>query len=408
MTGRPEVVVTGLGLVTPAGIGVPENWELICSGRSTATRAPALAGLPVDFCCQVPDFDGTARLGRKLAWRLDRVSQLALVAGRQAVADAGLDPASWDGTRVGILLGSSFGGAATYEREHETCLTDGPAAVSPLLMVMAPVNMSAGYLAIDLGAGGPNMVVSTACAAGSTAIGLGRQLLQAGLCDVVLAGGTESTSTRTTMASLHRMGALSTRTDDPATASRPFDAERDGFVAGEGAGVLVLEREDDAAARGARARARIAGFGASADAHHASSPHPQGLGAERAVRAALADARLAPEEVDHVNAHGTSTPLNDVTESRMIRRVLGPRPAVTSAKGAIGHLIGAAGAVEAAYTVLAVEHQVVPPTAGLSAVDPDIEVDVVMKDARPMAVDVALSHSFGFGGQNAVLAVTRT
>ena len=405
MTGA-GVAVTGLGLVTPAGIGAAASWERICSGLSTASADDNLTGLGVDFSCRVPGFDGGALLGRRLAWRLDRVAQLALVAAAEAIADAGLDPQTWDGARVGVVVGSSFGGSATYEREHAKVLEDGPEMVSPLLMVMAPVNMTAGYLAIENKALGPNMVVSTACAAGTTAIGLARQLLQAGTCDVVLAGGAESTVTRTTMASLHKMGALSKRRDDPAAASRPFDADRDGFVAGEGAGMLILERTADAKARGVRTYATIAGFGASADGHHPSAPHPHGDGAERAIRAALADADLSPQDVDHVNAHGTSTPMNDVTEAAVIRRVLGERPAVTSTKGVIGHLIGAAGAVEAACTVLAVHHGVVPPTANLSSQDAEIQVDVVAKEARPMPVRAAVSNSFGFGGQNAVLAVT--
>ncbi|WP_346538215.1 beta-ketoacyl-[acyl-carrier-protein] synthase family protein [Micromonospora sp. DPT] len=403
---RFDVAVTGMGLVTPAGIGVEANWARVCSGRSTASRDEALAGLPVDFSCRVPDFDPGALLGRRLAWRLDRVSQLALVAAREAVADAGLDPKTWDGARVGVVVGSSFGGAATYEREHARVLEEGPEWVSPLLMVMAPVNMSAGYLAIDLGAVGPNLVVSTACAAGSTAIGTARQLLEADMCDVVIAGGTESTSTRTTMASLHRMGALSVRRDDPQAASRPFDADRDGFVAGEGAGMLILERAADAQARGARVYAHVSGYGATADGHHPSAPHPEGAGAQRAVRAALADALVEPADVGHVNAHGTSTPLNDVTESRVIRQVLGDGPAVTSTKGVIGHLIGAAGAVEAAYTVLAVHRGQIPPTANLTSRDPEVTVDVVGKETRAVRLSAAVSNSFGFGGQNSVLVVT--
>ncbi|WP_067502104.1 beta-ketoacyl synthase [Actinoplanes sp. TFC3] len=403
---RTDVAVTGLGLVTPAGIGVAANWERISSGRSTASPDDNLTGLGVDFSCRVPGFDAGALLGRRNAWRLDRVAHLAIVAAREAVADAGLDPATWDGARVGVVVGSSFGGSATYEREQARLAEDGPDMISPLLMVMAPVNMTAGYLAIDQHALGPNLVVSTACAAGTSAIGTARHLLAAGMCDVVIAGGSESTITRTTMASLHRMGALSTRRDSPETASRPFDADRDGFVAGEGAGMLILERAADAQARQARVYAHVSGYGASADGHHPSSPHPEGDGAERAIRAALADAGVEPGDIGHVNAHGTATAMNDVTEARVIRRVLGDHPAVTSTKGVIGHLIGAAGAVEAAYTVLAVHHGSIPPTANLSSLDPEIELDVVAKDARPATLRAALSNSFGFGGQNAAVVVT--
>ncbi|MFH8433799.1 beta-ketoacyl-[acyl-carrier-protein] synthase family protein [Streptomyces sp. NPDC085942] len=404
--GRFDVAVTGLGLITPAGTGVKANVARIWEGRSTATRSPGLEGMAVDFSCRVEDFDPAAELGRRTALRMDRVSQLGVTAARLAVSDAGLDPQDWDGARVAVVIGTSFGGSASFEREHETYLSSGPTVVSPQLMVTAPVNMTAGHIAMDCQALGPNQVVSTACASGTTAIGIGRMLLEAGLCDVVLAGGSEAALTRTGMASLHKMGALSRRAEDPAGASRPFDADRDGFVAGEGAGVLVLERVADARARGARVRARISGFGASADGFHASAPHPTGDGAERAMRAALADAGLVPAEVAHVNAHGTSTPKNDVTEAAVIRRVIGDHPLVTSTKGAIGHLIGAAGAVEAAYTVLAVEQGSVPPTANLERVDPRVEIDVVAGAPRSATIGAAMSNSFGFGGQNAAVVVT--
>ncbi|MEY9877210.1 3-oxoacyl-[acyl-carrier-protein] synthase II [Streptacidiphilus sp. MAP12-33] len=403
---RPRTAVTGLGLVTPAGIGVEANVDRVWSGRPTADRTAELDGLPVDFSCRVPGFDPVALLGRRTAWRMDRASQLAVQAARLAVADAGLDPAVWDGARVAVVVGTSLGGWNTVEREHGAFLADGSAMVSPLLMVMGPVNMTAGYIAMDLKALGPNQVVSTACASGNTAIGYARMLLETGACDVAIAGGTEAAMSPTAMASLARAGALSKRLDDPRGASRPFDADRDGFVAGEGAALLVLERLEDARARGARTRALIAGFGASADGHHASAPDPTGSGAERAIRAALADADLGPQDVAHVNAHGTSTPLNDVTEARTIRRVFGDGPAVTSTKGVVGHLLGAAGAAEAAYTVLAVERGEVPPTANLGRQDPEIEVDVVAGEARPIKPLAAVNNSFGFGGQNAVVVVT--
>ncbi|GAB2519476.1 beta-ketoacyl-[acyl-carrier-protein] synthase family protein [Nocardiopsis aegyptia] len=407
MTGNHfDAVVTGLGLLTPAGIGVADNTERIWSGVPTAAHTPALEGLPVDFSCEVPGFDPVQALGRRTAARVDRVSQLGMAAAREAVADAGLDHRTWDGARVAVVVGTSFGGAASLEREHDTYREHGHELVSPLLMVTAPVNMTAGYIAMDLGALGPNQVVSTACASGATAVGYARLLLRTGACDIAIAGGSEAALTPTGVASLAKMGALSHRRDDPSRASRPFDADRDGFVAGEGAGMLVLERLEDARARGARVRARISGFGASADGHHPSAPDPTGSGAERAVRAALADGGVAPAEVGHVNAHGTSTPLNDVTEAALIRRVYGEGPAVTSTKGVIGHLIGAAGAVETAYTVLAVERGVVPPTANLDAVDPDVGVDVVAKEQRRVGIEAAVSHSFGFGGQNAAVLVT--
>jgi beta-ketoacyl-acyl-carrier-protein synthase II len=401
------VAVTGLGLVTPAGIGVEATWQRVLSGESTATRDANLEGLAVDFSCRVPDFDPAALIDRKAARRLDRFVQLAVVAAREAVADAGLDPQTWDGARVGVVLGCGMGGAWTWEAQHRRMLEHGAERVSAMLIPMLVPNMVAGQLAMDLGALGPNLVTATACASGATAIGTARDLLRSGACDIVLTGGTESGLTPLSIAGFAQMGALSTRTDDPATASRPFDVARDGFVAAEAAGVLVLERLEDAAARQAPVRAHLAGYGASADGYHITAPDPDGGGAERAIRAALADAGIDPSEVDHVNAHGTSTPLNDASEARTIRRVLGEDVAVTSTKGVTGHALGAAGAIEAAFSVLAVQHGVIPPTANLESQDPEIDLDVVAKAPREGALEVAMSDSFGFGGQNAVLVVTR-
>jgi 3-oxoacyl-[acyl-carrier-protein] synthase II len=400
-----EVVVTGLGLVTPAGVGVAENWARIRSGVSTAATDPALAGAAVDFSCRVPGFDAAALLGRKTALRADRFVQLALVAAREAIACAGLDPATWDGARVGIVLGNSLGGSVTFERQHRELLDHGVDDVSPLLVPMSMVNMAAGYLSIDCGARGPSLVTATACASGTTAIGIGRDLLRAGTCDVVVAGGTESALSPAVLAGLSRMGALSARAGDPATASRPFDAARDGFVAAEGAGILVLERRADAVARSAPMHAVLLGFGASADAHHITAPEPNGAGMELALRMALADGDLAAADVDHVNAHGTSTPLNDATEAAVLARVLGDRPAVTSAKGVTGHTLAAAGAIEAIYTALALRDQVVPPTANLTDLDPRVSVDVVAGAERPTPMRVAVNTSLGFGGFNAALAM---
>lgn len=402
---REEIAITGIGLVTPAGIGVESNWERICAGLPTAAHDPALEGLPVAISCRVPDFDANALLGRKTAWRLDRVSQLALVAAREALDDAGLDPAAWDGARVGVVMGNALGGTAAYEDAYAAMHQQGPEWVPPLVMVQGPVNMISGYLAMQCRALGPNLVVATACASGVTAIGTARALLRSGACDVVITGASEAPLARTPMAAYSQMGALSTRTDEPLRASRPFDVARNGFVAAEGAAVLVLERMADAQARGARVRARVRGFGSSADGHHASAPDPSGAGAERAMRAALADAGTAPDEVGHINAHGTSTRFNDLTESQVIRRVFGDGPAVTSTKGVTGHALGAAGAIEVAYTALSVERGTIPPTANLEVQDPQIDVDVVVDKPRSRRIEVATCNSFGFGGQNAVLVV---
>ncbi|MGM1061290.1 beta-ketoacyl-[acyl-carrier-protein] synthase family protein [Saccharothrix sp. Mg75] len=398
--------ITGMGLVTPAGSGAAENWACLHEGVSRAEPDHALAGGPVDFTCRVPDFDPGRLLGGLKARVLERFVQLAVVAARQARTAAGWDGDGWDGGRVGVVLGNSLGGAGTLERQHDALVADGPAGVSPLTVPMYMVNMVAGYVAIDLGAKGPSLVTATACASGATALGIARDLLRSGACDVVLAGGTESALTPVVIAGLAKMGALSRRVGAPHRACRPFDAERDGFVAAEGAGVLVLERVEEARARGAHVHAVIRGYGSTTDAHHPTAPDPEGRGTERALRAALADAGVAPSDVDHVNAHGTATPMNDVIEGRMLRRVLGGRPAVTSTKGVTGHALGAAGAIEAAYTALAVEHDRVPPTANLTRLDPELDIDVVSGAPRAVPVDVAVSTSFGFGGHNAALVLT--
>ncbi|WP_243639995.1 beta-ketoacyl-[acyl-carrier-protein] synthase family protein, partial [Streptacidiphilus pinicola] len=281
--GGRGVAITGIGLVTPAGIGVAENWQRLLSGVSAATTDPELAGERVDISCRVPDFDPVAELGRRNAWKLDRFTQLAVVGARQAVADSGLDCGSWDCTRVGVVIGNSLGGAATLEKQLRTYFQGAPEDVSALMIPMGMVNMVAGYVAMDQHIQGPSLVTATACASGASAIGTAREWLLSGLCDVVLAGGTESAISPGTLNGLARMGALSARTDDPAAASRPFAPDRDGFVAGEGAAILVLERSKDAAARGARRYADIAGFAASSDAHHATAPHPRGAGLARAL-----------------------------------------------------------------------------------------------------------------------------
>lgn len=398
-----DVAVTGLGLVTAGGVGATASWARVCEGTPTAATDPELAGLPVDFSCRVPGFDPAELLGRRKSWQYDRFVQLALVAAREAVADAGLDPTSWDGTRVGVVIGCGLGGVSTWEEQHRRMLADGPTRVSALLIPMLVPNMVAGQLAIAFGATGPSFVTATACASGATAIGTARDLLRSGTCDVVITGGSEAGVSPLIVTGFAQMGALSKRVDDPAAASRPFDAGRDGFVIGEGAGILVLERADDARARGARSHALLLGYGATADAHHATAPDPAGTAVERAISLALADAGVGPGDVDHVNAHGTSTPLNDAAEARVLLRHLGAGPAVTSTKGVVGHTLGAAGAIEAALTVLAVEHDLVPPTANLDSQDPAVEIDVVSKSARALPVEIALSNSFGFGGQNAVL-----
>ncbi|UNS99798.1 beta-ketoacyl-[acyl-carrier-protein] synthase family protein [Streptomyces tubbatahanensis] len=406
MTASAPVAVTGLGLITASGIGAEETWRGVCEGRSAAARDPRLQGLPVDISCTVPGLDPARHVGRRSPLMHDRFIQLAIVAAREAVADCGLDPETWDGARVGVVVGCGLGGIGTMETQHRRLLENGPASVSALLLPMLVPNMVAGHLAIDLRATGPNFVTATACASGGTAIGTAASLLRDGSCDVVLAGGTEANVTPLMVTGFNQMGALSRRVDEPEAASRPFDQDRDGFVIGEGSGVLVLEREADASARGARIRARLAGYGASADAHHITAPEPEGAGVTRAVEDALAQAGVGAGEIGHVNAHGTSTPLNDAVEARMLRRVIGDGAAVTSTKGVLGHTLGAAGAIEAALTVLALERSTIPPTANLERQDPALELDVVTGRPREEKIEAAMSNSFGFGGQNAVLVFT--
>ncbi|MGW7530524.1 beta-ketoacyl-[acyl-carrier-protein] synthase family protein [Streptomyces sp. NPDC054783] len=399
-----DIAVTGLGMVTPAGVGVAASWDRVRAGRPTAAPDPVLRDNLVRISCRVPDFDPVALLGGRAARRLDPFVQFAIVAVREALADAGLDPGTWDGSRVGVVLGCGGYGATTLEAQARVLLEASAKKVSPQLLPMHLSNLAAGRVSIELGTTGPSLVVSTACASGTTAIGVARDLLNLHRCDIVVAGGTEAMVTPLVIAAFAQMGALSARHDDPAGASRPFDAARDGFVAGEGSAILVMERAADARARGARVRARLVGFGMSADAHHVTAPAPDGRGLEQSLREALSDAGAGPSDIGHVNAHGTSTQLNDLVESEVIERVLGPDTLVTSTKGVTGHMLGAAGAAEAALTVLALEHGTVPPTANLDDLDPRVKLDVPTT-ARPLAPALAVSQSAAFGGQNAALVL---
>ncbi|MEU9097487.1 beta-ketoacyl-[acyl-carrier-protein] synthase family protein [Streptomyces sp. NPDC048361] len=401
MNRPPQIAVTGLGLVTAAGVGVPETWRRLCAGTPTSAPDPELDGLPVPFACRVPAAPVKAA-APGLAWRADPFIRFAVAAAQEAVADAGLDPGGWDAPRVAVVIGV---GAST----HDLTPTASSAmaerrfqAVPPTLVARSAPNMAAGYVGMKLGAQGPTLCTSTACASGATAIGTAALLLRSGMCDIAVAGGSESAS-RVTSAAFWRMGALSTRTHDPVGASRPFDRDRDGFVLGEGAGVLVLEHATHARARRARPYALLTGYGASGDAHHATSPHPEGAGAQRAMRSALADAGLASQDIDHVNAHATSTRLNDQVEAIALRGVFGTPPPVTATKSILGHSLGAAGAIEAVVGALTLRHQLIHPSANLDRLDDGIDLDVVTKQARPGRVQAVLTTSFGFGGQNAAL-----
>ncbi|WP_405973087.1 beta-ketoacyl-[acyl-carrier-protein] synthase family protein [Streptomyces sp. NBC_00988] len=401
------VSVTGLGLITPAGVGREETWTGVLSGRSAGATDPELKGCAVDLSCRIPLMTPEqARIGGGKAWRMGRFSQLAVLAAREAVADAGLDPAGWDGARVAVVIGSGLAGAAHLEDQTIRHHQGGPELVSPALVPMLISNMAAGEVSLDLGAHGPSLATETACASGASALAVARGLLLAGLCDIAVAGGTEAAVTPVIASGFQRMGALSSRVDEPAAASRPFAADRDGFVISEGAAILVLEREADARARGQRRYARLAGAGQTSDAHHPTAPAPGGVHAEAALRSALAEAGLRPADVDHVNAHGTSTSLNDLTEAELIARVLPHRPSVTAAKGVLGHSLGAAGAIEAALTALTIHRSTVPPIANLTPDNLPFDLDCVTGAPREQRVRAAVSHSFGFGGHNVVLLLT--
>ncbi|MFH8796009.1 beta-ketoacyl-[acyl-carrier-protein] synthase family protein [Streptomyces sp. NPDC017941] len=400
------VAVTGLGLLTPAGEGPDALWDCLCQGRSTAAFDHALKGMPVDFSCQVPDFDTDSV--KTIAWRTNRFMQMAVVAARMALADSALSPGGFDHRRVGVVLGVGAASMEHWPGETEKLLRGRLRAVSPLSLPRSIPNMAAGEIALDLGVTGPNLVVSTACASGATALGVAKDLLAADRCDVVLAGGAESPRASQMVAlCFSRMSVLSRRGQDPARASRPFDADRDGFVLGEGAAVMVLEKADHARARKAGVRAWLSGYGASADAHHPTTPDPEGKGATAAIGAALDEAGLRHDDIDHINAHGSSTGFNDLYEATTLSRLF-PRPApVTANKGSLGHGVGAAGAIEAACSVLTLEHQLIPPVANFSRPDPRIDLDIVAGVPRPHRVETVLSNSFGFGGQNAALVFTR-
>ncbi|MEU1085558.1 beta-ketoacyl-[acyl-carrier-protein] synthase family protein [Streptomyces sp. NPDC005576] len=409
---RPEpfhAAVTGIGLVTAAGVGTDASWRGVRGegGEPSVPHRSELEGLPCDFFYTVTGLDTRAELGIAAQRLMDRFSQLAVIAAREAVADAGLDPSLWESARVGVVIGSAHGGLPFYDAQHTALAERGARRVSPKLAPLVVVNGAASSVTLDLTVHGPSLAVSTACSSGTVAIGTAHQLLRTGACDIVIAGGAESVCSRLLIASACQMKAVSTRRDDPRSACRPFDVHRDGFVVGEGAGLLVMEHPDHARARGATVRAHVSGYGAASDAFSTVAPEPDGLGVERALRTALADAGLTGGDIGHVNAHGTSTVANDLIEATMIHRVIGDQALVTSTKAMTGHTLGAAGGIETALTVLALQHQLIPPTVNLDAPDPEIPVEVVSKEARPHTFEHAAKTSLGFGGHNAALILTR-
>jgi 3-oxoacyl-[acyl-carrier-protein] synthase II len=409
---RRRVVVTGLGIMSPIGCSVDEAWAALLAGRRAAapiSRFDASA-FPVKFACEVKDFDVGEYVGSKAARRMDRCTHLVLAAAMQAQRDAGLDIGAV-GDRSGTAIGTALGGVASFEQTVLQLASHGPERVSPFSIVQSLPNLAAGWVSIELGTRGPLLTQSTACAASNMAIGDALDAIRLGRADVMVCGGTEAPVTPSSVAGFAAMRALSTRNDDPAAASRPFDGERDGFVVAEAAAVLVLEELEHARARDARIYAELVGYGVSSDANHVSDPDPVGANAARAVRMALADAGIEPADVGYVNAHGTSTPVGDAAETRVLKLVFGDtlpkRPLISSTKGATGHTLGAAGAVEAVFTVLSLHHGALPPTVNQTVADPSCDLDYVANDARFEQVDVAVSNSFGFGGHNSVVAFRR-
>jgi 3-oxoacyl-[acyl-carrier-protein] synthase II len=399
--GRPRVVVTGLGVKTPAGNDVATFWETLLAGQSVAADITSFdtTDLPVRFACQVKDFDGAEYLGPKEVRRVDRNAQLGFAAAIDAVRSAG-EPGA-DPARCAVVAGIGIGGLSTLEDQERVLIERGPTRVTPFLVPMMMPNATPAIVAMELGWTGPNVCVATACAAGTHAVGEGARLIRDGTADVVLAGGAEAVVVPIAIAAFARMGALSGRHDDPASASRPFDVDRDGFVMGEGAAFLVLERR--ARARGVPILGEVLGYGRNADAYHITAPSPGGSGATACMQLALDDAGLPPSAIGHVNAHGTSTPLNDASEAEAIVKVFdGSPPPVTSTKGVTGHLIAAAGAVEAVASILSLRDGLAPPTANHQRTDPEITLDVIAGSPRPLRGPV-LSNSFGFGGHNATL-----
>jgi len=402
--GRTRVAVTGIGVKTPAGNDIETFWTTLRAGRSAAARFTRIdpSPLPVQFGCEVRDFDPVPYLGPKDSRRVDRVTQFGFAAAADALADAG--DVQTDPARCGVVIGTGIGGLITLEEQVTIYMEKGPLRVSPFFVPMMMANATAGTVAMQFGWTGPNTCIATACAASAHAVGEGARLIRDGAADVVLSGGTEACMAGTAIAAFARMTALSTRNDDPEHASRPFDADRDGFVMGEGASALVLEAWDRAVARKARIYGEVLGYGRNADAYHITAPSPGGEGAAACMQLALEDAGLTPSQIGHVNAHGTSTPLNDAAEAEAIRKVFGDTaPPVTSTKGVTGHLIGAAGATEAVASLLALQHGEVPPTANLDQLGDDIQLDVVHGDPRAVDPKPALSNSFGFGGHNVTL-----
>ena len=410
--GRPRVLITGMGVVSPVGIGVDSFWDALVHGRSGIGPIQAFdaSNITCQIAGEVLDFEPTDHMNRKAARRMARFSQFAVAGAVQAFDDAELDLDKEDRARIGVIIGNGIGGLPNIQEAVLKMKERGAARLDPFLIPRVLSNMAASNISMQFGLLGYNSTVVTACAAGTQAIGEAAELIRRGTCDVVVTGGAESATIEIMFGAFAVMRALTSRNDEPLRASRPFDADRDGFVPAEGAGILLLESEAHAQARGARVHAELAGFGASADAYHLVAPDESGAGPVRAVNYALADAALGPADVDYVNAHGTSTPLNDVSETKALKTALGEdayRVAVSATKSMIGHGFGAAGALESVAAVRTIEAGRIHPTINLETPDPDCDLDYVPSAARDADVNVVLKNSFGFGGQNACLVFRR-
>ncbi len=407
-----RVVVTGVGLVSSLGIGTEANWEALLAGRSGVGRITRFdaAGFSTQIAGEVKDFDPLQFIEKKDVKKMDVFIQFAIAAAQFAMDDSHLPITADNGHRVGVYIASGIGGFTTIEREHKALLDGGPRRISPFFIPSAIINLAAGQVSIRFGAKGPNSATCTACSASAHAVGDAFEIIRRGAADAMIAGGSEAAITPMGVGGFAAMRALSTRNDEPSRASRPFDKDRDGFIIGEGAGVIILEELEVARRRGAKIYAELVGYGMSADAFHITAPSEGGEGAVRVMEMALAEAGVSPRDVDYINAHGTSTPYNDRIETAAIKTCFGDQArkmAVSSTKSMTGHLLGAAGGLEAGITALAVHHQTLPPTINLDAPDPECDLDYVPWKCRAARVRHALSNSFGFGGTNAALLFKR-
>ena len=406
-----RAVITGLGVITSLGSRLEEFWTALCNGKSGISRITRFdpTGFDSQIASEIKDFDPLAFIAKKDLKKMDTFIQYALAASIMAVKDSGLTIEAQDRDRIGVLIGSGIGGMQAIERYHTILLEKGPKRISPFFIPMSIINLASGTVSIHFGIKGPNTAVVTACATGTHAIGDAFRIIQRGDADAMLAGGAESVITPLAVAGFCAMNALSTRNGDPHRASRPFDLDRDGFVMGEGAGVVVIEEREAALARGARVYAEILGYGCSSDAYHVSAPDPEALGAIICMRRALEDSGLSAAQIDYINAHGTSTLLNDQMETAAIKKVFGPHAyklAISSNKSMLGHLLGAAGGVEVVSSCLTIHHGMIPPTVNYEKSDPDCDLDYCPNKARTKEVHHILKNSFGFGGTNASLVLS--